>query len=156
MTSTSFGDEGPSHFVTDIEADTLANESYRTTRWTGSHLQMTLMSIEPGRDVGLEVHPEGDQFLRIESGRARVQMGPTGHDLPFDEEVGDDWAILVAAGVWHNISNIGDVPLKLYAFYGPPEHPHGTVDATVGAPAELNAETGSGLGIGSLSGQGTL
>ena len=83
-------------------------------------------------------------------------MGPTDHDQPFDEEVGGDWAILVAAGVWHNISDIGDVPLKPDAIYGPPEQPHGTVDATVGTPAELNAETGSGLGIGSLSGQGTL
>ena len=81
-------------------------------------------------------------------------MGPTEHDLPFDEEVGGDWAILVAAGVWHNISDIDDVPLKLYAIYGPPEHPHRTLDATVGTPAELNAETGSGPGIASLSGPG--
>lgn len=123
--------------------------------WTGSHLQMTLMSIEPGRDVGLEVHPRAISSF-ASSLDERVQMGPTEHDLPFDEEVGGDWAILVAAGVWHNISDIDDVPLKLYAIYGPPEHPHGTVDATVGTPAELNAETGSGLGIGSLSGQGTL
>lgn len=156
MTSTSLADEGPNPFVTDIEADTLANENYRTTRWTGAHLQMTLMTIEPGHDVGLEVHPYGDQFLRVEAGRARVQIGPSEDDLPFVREVGDDWAILVAAGMWHNITNIGDEPLKLYAIYGPPEHPHGTVDAIEGSSVEPNGETACGLGIGSLKGRSTL
>jgi mannose-6-phosphate isomerase-like protein (cupin superfamily) len=65
-------DRGPAPFVTDIEAATLSNENYRTTLWTGSNLQMTVMHIEPGHDVGLEVHPDHDQFLRIEQGRARV------------------------------------------------------------------------------------
>ena len=155
MTSMSLADEGPNPFVTDIEADTLANENYRSTRWTGSHLQMTLMTIEPGHDVGLEVHPDGDQFLRVEAGRARVQIGPSEDDLPFDREVGVDWAILVAAGMWHN-TPIGDEPLKLYAIYGPPEHPHGRVDAIEGSSAEQNGETGGGLGIGSLKRRSTL
>ena len=130
MSNPDLTDEGSKPFVTNIETDTLANENYRTTRWTGSHLQMTLMSIEPGHDIGLEVHPDGDQFLRVEAGAARVQMGPAEDDLPFDREVGDDWAILVPAGMWHNVTNIGDVDLKVYAIYGPPEHPHGTVHAT--------------------------
>ena len=130
MGTASLNDEGPNPFVTDIEADTLANESYRTTRWTGSNIQLTLMSIEPGRDIGLEVHEHGDQFLRVEAGRARVQMGPAEDDLTFDHEVGDDWAIFVPAGAWHNVTNIGDEPLKVYAIYGPPEHPQGTVHAT--------------------------
>ncbi len=130
-------DEGANPFVTNIESDTLGNGNYRTTRWTGTNLQMTLMSIEPGHDIGLEVHEDGDQFLRVEAGTARVQMGPTREDLSFDREVGDDWAILVPAGTWHNVTNIGDEPLKVYAIYGPPEHEHGTVHAT---KAEADAD----------------
>jgi mannose-6-phosphate isomerase-like protein (cupin superfamily) len=123
-------DEGPNPFVVDIEQATLANDNYRTTLWTGSNLQMTVMSIEPGRDIGLEVHPDRDQFLRIETGKGRVQMGPAEDDLPFEREVEDDWVVLVPAGAWHNITNVGDRPMKLYALYAPPEHPHGTVHAT--------------------------
>jgi mannose-6-phosphate isomerase-like protein (cupin superfamily) len=137
MSDASLNDEGPSPFVTNIEDDTLANGSYRTTRWTGSNIQMTLMSIEPGHDIGLEVHEDGDQFLRVEAGTARVQMGPSREDLSFDREVGDDWVILVPAGTWHNVTNIGEVPLKVYAIYGPPEHAHGTVHAT---KAEADAD----------------
>lgn len=128
--TTELTDEGPNPFVTNIESDTLTNDNYRTTRWTGSHIQMTLMNIEPGHDIGLEVHEDGDQFLRVEAGTARVQMGPTKDDLSFDREVGDDWVILVPAGMWHNVTNIGDDPLKIYAIYGPPEHDSGTVHPT--------------------------
>jgi mannose-6-phosphate isomerase-like protein (cupin superfamily) len=116
--------------VIDIEAATLANDNCRTTLWTGSNLQMTVMSITAGGDIGLEVHPDRDQFLRLEQGRGRVQMGPAEDDLPFDREVEDDWVVLVPAGTWHNITNIGDGPMKVYALYAPPEHPHGTVHAT--------------------------
>jgi mannose-6-phosphate isomerase-like protein (cupin superfamily) len=123
-------DAGNEPFVVDIEDATLSNENYRTTLWTGAHLQMTVMNIEPGRDIGLEVHEHGDQFIRVETGKARVQMGPSEHDLPFEREVEDDWVILVPAGMWHNVVNIGDGPLKVYALYAPPEHPHGTVHAT--------------------------
>ena len=123
-------DAGPNPFVVDIESATLENDNYRTTLWTGNNLQMTVMSIEVGGDIGLEVHEDGDQFLRVEQGKARVQMGPAEDDLSFDEEVGDDWVILVPAGQWHNVTNIGDEPLKVYALYAPPEHPHGTVHAT--------------------------
>jgi mannose-6-phosphate isomerase-like protein (cupin superfamily) len=127
MTATGPTDEGPNPFVTDIETATLANENYRTTLWTGRNLQMTVMSIEPGHDIGLEVHPDGDQFLRVEAGRAKVQMGPARDDLSFEREVAGDWVILVPAGSWHNVINIGDQPLKVYALYAPPEHPQGTV-----------------------------
>jgi mannose-6-phosphate isomerase-like protein (cupin superfamily) len=85
----------------------------------------------------LEVHEHGDQFLRVEEGRARVQMGPAEDDLPFVREVVDDWVILVPAGTWHNVTNIGDGPLKIYAIYGPPEHPPATVHAT---KAEADAD----------------
>jgi mannose-6-phosphate isomerase-like protein (cupin superfamily) len=124
------GDGGPDPFVVDIESETLANETYRTAIWTGGQLQLTVMHIGPGDDVGLEVHEDRDQFLRLEGGRARVQMGPRRDDLPFDREVEDGWAVLVPAGSWHNLTNVGDVPLKLYALYGPPEHPRGAVHPT--------------------------
>lgn len=123
-------DNGPHPYVVDIEEATVANTNYRTTAWTGTHLQMTLMSIPVGGDIGLEMHASVDQFLRVEAGRGRVQMGPAEDDLSFDEEVGDDWAILVPAGSWHNVTNIGDTPLQVYSLYAPPEHPHGTVHAT--------------------------
>jgi mannose-6-phosphate isomerase-like protein (cupin superfamily) len=123
-------DHGPTPFVMNIEAATLQNSTYRTTAWTGSHLQLTLMSIGPGEDIGLEVHHDHDQFLRIEAGRGRVQMGPAKDEFTVDREVGDDDVVLVPAGSWHNITNLGDAPLKVYSLYGPPEHPHGTVHVT--------------------------
>lgn len=130
MTDGSVSDQGPNPFVTNIEAATLDNENYRTTLWTGRNMQMTVMSIGPGSDIGLEVHEDGDQFLRVEAGRARVQMGPAEDDLPFDREVEDDWVILVPAGSWHNVTNLSDQAMKVYAIYAPPEHPHGTVHPT--------------------------
>jgi mannose-6-phosphate isomerase-like protein (cupin superfamily) len=137
MGTPAFTDEGPNPFVVDIEATTLANENYRSALWTGTYLQMTAMHVPPGGDIGLEVHPDGDQFLRIEAGRARVQMGPARDELSFDREVEEDWVILVPAGSWHNVTNIGDAPLKVYALYGPPEHRRGTVHAT---KAEADAD----------------
>lgn len=123
-------DQGPDPFVVDIETATLENTTYRTTLWTGESLQLTVMSIEPGDDIGLEVHHDHDQFLRIEAGSGRVQMGPERDRLEFERQVGDDDVVLVPAGSWHNITNVGDAPLKLYSLYGPPEHPHGTVHPT--------------------------
>lgn len=128
--NTAATDAGPAPFVVDIEEATLDNGNFRTTLWTGDNLQLTVMSIPPNGDIGLEVHDDGDQFLRVEAGRARVQMGPAEDELPFDREVGDDWVILVPAGSWHNVTNIGDEPLKVYALYAPPEHPHGATHQT--------------------------
>lgn len=130
MSSAQLTDEGPNPFVIDIEKATLDNETFRTALWTGENLQLTVMHIDVGGDIGLEVHPDRDQFLRVESGRGRVQMGPAEDDLPFDREVSDDWVILVPAGTWHNVTNTGDRPLKVYAIYAPPEHPRGTVHQT--------------------------
>jgi mannose-6-phosphate isomerase-like protein (cupin superfamily) len=123
-------DHGPEPFVTNIEDATLENTNFRSTVWTGEHLQLTVMSIPVGGDIGLEVHPDNDQFLRVEQGRGRVQMGPDKDQLPFDKDVADDWVVLVPAGTWHNITNVGDEPLKVYALYGPPDHKHGTVHRT--------------------------
>lgn len=130
MSEATTRDQGPEPYVVDIEEATLANETFRTTLWTGEHLQLTVMSIPVGGEVGLERHDDLDQFLRIESGMARVQMGPARDDLPFDRPVEDDWVILVPAGSWHNVTNIGAEPLKLYSLYAPPEHPKGTVHQT--------------------------
>ncbi|MBK6872645.1 MAG: cupin domain-containing protein [Kineosporiaceae bacterium] len=123
-------DHGSDPYVVNIEAATLENTAFRTTIWTGTTLQLTVMSIPVGGEIGLEVHGDIDQFLRIESGRGRVQMGPASDQLTFEREVADDDAVLVPAGSWHNITNIGDDALKVYSIYGPPEHPHGTVHAT--------------------------
>lgn len=130
MTDQDLRDHGPAPYVVDIEKATLANDTFRTALWTGTKLQLTVMSIEPGGEIGLEAHPDRDQFLRIEAGRGRVRMGPSKDQPLVDQEVEDGWVILVPAGSWHNVTNIGDEPLKLYSLYAPPEHPHGTVHRT--------------------------
>lgn len=122
-------DNGPNPYVVNIEELTLNNDNFRTAAWTGSQMQMTLMSIQPGDDIGLEVHDDHDQFLRIEEGEARVEMGPSADELEI-WEAKDDFAIFVPAGVWHNIINTGSEPLKLYSIYAPAEHPHGTIHET--------------------------
>lgn len=122
-------DHGNQPFITSIETATKENNNYRTALWTGVNLQLTLMSIQPGEDIGLEVHDDHDQFLRIEQGEAIVHMGPDEANLE-EMNAKEDDAIFVPAGTWHNVSNQGDVPLKLYSIYAPPEHPHGTVQAT--------------------------
>ncbi|WP_226345599.1 cupin domain-containing protein [Agilicoccus flavus] len=123
-------DEGPAPYVVDIEKATLENENYRTTLWTGTNLQVTVMSIPPGGDIGLEVHDDHDQFLRVEQGTGRVRMGPSKDDLSFERTVSGDWAVLVPAGSWHNVVNVGEDDLRVYSLYGPPDHVHGTVHAT--------------------------
>jgi len=125
-----FKDYGPEPFVVDIEKATLENNNYRTTSWTGSNLQLTLMSINIGEDIGLEVHPDLDQFLRIEEGQGIVEMGDSKDNLNFQETVYDDFAFIIPAGKWHNLINTGNKPLKLYSIYAPPQHPHGTVHKT--------------------------
>ncbi len=123
-------DRGKEPWVTDIEGITVENTLFREARWTGDHLQMTLMSIPVGGQIGGEVHHHNDQFIRIEQGTARVLMGESAENITFDKEVTDDWAVFIPAGYWHNMLNVGDVDLKVYSIYGPPEHPYGTVHAT--------------------------
>lgn len=125
-----FEDRGKQPVVENIEDWTNANDNYRTTVWTGEKMQLTLMVIQPGDDIGLEVHPDVDQFLRIESGKGLCQMGPTKDNLNFEQEVEDDFAILVPANTWHNVTNTGDEPLKLYTLYAGPDHLPGTVHPT--------------------------
>ena len=123
-------DHGGEPFVVNINQVTKQNNTYRTAIWTGNHLQVTLMSINVGEDIGLEIHPNVDQFLRIEEGQGLVQMGKSKNNLNFVKNVGDDYAIIVPAGTWHNVTNTGNTPLKLYSIYAPPNHPFGTVHRT--------------------------
>lgn len=123
-------DYGPEPFVVNIEDATKLNNTFRTALWTGDNLQLTLMNINPGEDVGLEFHPDLDQFIRIEDGNGIILMGDYKDKLDFQENVFDDYAIIIPAGKWHNIINIGYKPLKLYSLYAPPQHPHGTVHET--------------------------
>ena len=106
------------------------NPYYRTTLWTGSHLQVTLMSIPVHGDIGLEMHPDVDQFIFVENGCALVMMGESETVLNQQQKVGSNYAIIVPAGIWHNIVNAGKTPLKLYSVYAPPQHPFGTVHET--------------------------
>jgi mannose-6-phosphate isomerase-like protein (cupin superfamily) len=92
--------------------------------FTGAQLQLTVMSLAPGEDIGAEVHDDHDQFLRVERGSARLELGEETHELE------DDWAVIVPAGVLHNVVNTGEGELKLYSLYAPPEHPDGTVHRT--------------------------
>lgn len=124
------GDYGPDPFVTNIDKATRQNRNFRTALWTGRHLQLTLMSIPTGGEIGLEIHPDTDQFIRIESGNGMVMMGPAKNRLNFQRPVSDGYAVFVPAGTWHNIINTGNRPLKIYTIYAPPHHPHGTVHAT--------------------------
>ncbi len=121
---------GPKPLVINIEDATKDNENYRTALWTGKNLQLTLMSIGIGEDIGLEVHHDIDQFLRIEAGEGLVQMGDSEEKLDFEKKAEHDDAILIPAGKWHNVTNTGDMPLKVYSIYAPAEHPHGTVHKT--------------------------
>lgn len=123
-------DYGAKPFVININEATKQNNTFRTALWTGNHLQVTLMSIPVGEDIGLEIHPELDQFLRIEEGQGVVQMGKSKENLDFQARVYDDFAFVIPAGTWHNLINTGNVPLKLYSIYAPPQHPFGTVHET--------------------------
>ncbi|OEH85148.1 cupin [Desulfuribacillus stibiiarsenatis] len=123
-------DYGPHPFVVNIEGATKQNTTFRTALWTGEYLQLTLMSIEVGDDIGLEIHTDHDQFIRIEEGQGLVMMGDSKDRLDFQANVYEDYAIFIPAGKWHNLINTGCTPLKLYSIYAPPEHPHGTVHNT--------------------------
>ena len=123
-------DYGKKPHVVNIEDLTKDNGNYRTTIWTGDNLQVTVMNIEAGDDIGLEVHEGIDQFIRIEAGKGICKMGPAEDNLDFEKEVEDDDAVFVPADLWHNITNTGDEPLKLYTIYAGPDHLAGTVHPT--------------------------
>lgn len=125
-----FKDHGKTPYVVNIEDATVQNDNFRTTIWTGEKLQVTVMSIPPGDDIGLEIHEGIDQFIRIEGGEGLCRMGPSEDDLNFEQKVADDDAVFVPADTWHNITNTGDKPLKLYTIYAGPDHLPGTTHKT--------------------------
>lgn len=111
-------------YIDNIDKATVANEDFRRTLYTGKYLQLVLMTLQPGEEIGAEVHEDHDQFFRIEEGEGEVHI---------DKQVTrieDDFAVIVPAGALHNVVNTGDRPLRLYTIYGPPEHKEGTVRAT--------------------------
>lgn len=114
-----------SGYITDIERDTLANEDFRRVLFTGPHMQLVLMTLQPGEDIGLETHDELDQFIRIEAGTGVARLN--GEESPLD----DGSIVVIPAGVEHNIMNTSkNQPLRLYTLYSPPGHADGTVHHT--------------------------
>lgn len=130
MYTNTIRDYGPEPFVVNIEEVTKENKTFRTALWTGEHLQLTLMSIPVGESIGLEIHPDTDQFIRLEQGEGLVQMGANRNNLNFQRRIGRDFAFIIPAGTWHNLVNVGNEPIKLYSIYAPPKHPRGTVHKT--------------------------
>ncbi|MCL2846716.1 MAG: cupin domain-containing protein [Firmicutes bacterium] len=123
-------DFGPMPYAVNIDNVTTANRTYRTAIWTGKNLQATVMCINPGDDIGLEIHHDTDQFIRLEEGCGLVQMGLSRDNLYYQQHVQRDWAVFVPAGTWHNITNTGHGPMKVYTIYAPPHHPWGTIHQT--------------------------
>ena len=123
-------DYGGDAFVFNIAHAAAMNENFRLALWTGRHMQLTLMSIPAGGDIGIEMHPDTDQFIRVESGRAAICMGGSKNNLREVACAEAGYAIIIPAGTWHNIINTGNRPLKLYSLYAPPKHPFGTVHET--------------------------
>jgi mannose-6-phosphate isomerase-like protein (cupin superfamily) len=111
-------------YVDDIEKATKKNADFRRVLYTGAHMQLVVMTLQPGEEIGAETHDDRDQFFRIEDGKGEILIDGARH------EVEDDFAVIVPAGARHNVINTGDEPLKLYTLYGPPEHRDGVVHRT--------------------------
>lgn len=112
-------------YVANIEDVTKENTDYRRVLYTGEKSQLVVMSLEPGVEIGEEVHDDIDQFIRVESGRGKAILNETE-----EYEIEDDWAVIIPAGVKHNVVNTGEEPLKLYSIYSPAEHKDGVVQPT--------------------------
>ncbi len=111
-------------FVDDIEKLTEDNNLFRKVLYTGHNLQLVLMAIQPGEEIGEEVHDDRDQFFRIEKGKGEVWIDGVCHKVKADD------GVIVPQGAKHNVKATGDKPLRLYTIYGPPEHLDGTVHKT--------------------------
>lgn len=112
-------------YVTDIEKATKENEYFRKVLFTAGHSQLVVMTLKPGEEIGLEVHHDLDQFIRIEEGQGKVVLNGK------EQAVEDDWAIVIPAGTEHNVVNTSSSDkLKLYTVYSPPQHPDGTIHKT--------------------------
>lgn len=111
-------------FVDNIEKLTEENSNFRQVLYTGKHMQLVLMTLQPGEDIGEEVHEGHDQFFRIETGAGEVQIDGVSSPVKADD------GVIVPGGALHNVVNTGSTPLQLYTIYGPPEHKEGTIHAT--------------------------
>ena len=112
-------------YYVDLEDKTLNNSNYREVLFTGPQSQLVVMSIAPGDEIGMEVHDEHDQFIRVEAGIGKASIDAEEFDLK------DGSAIVIPAGAEHNVWNVSDSEdLKLYTVYAPPEHPDGTIHET--------------------------
>ena len=112
-------------YTENIQKKTLENTNFREVLYTGAHMQLVVMSLKPLEDIGMEVHPNVDQFFRIEKGQAKVIMNGEEAILT------DDMVAIVPAGTQHNVINISNTEdLKLYTIYAPANHPEGTIHAT--------------------------
>jgi mannose-6-phosphate isomerase-like protein (cupin superfamily) len=111
-------------FTSNIEKDTLENSNFRKVIYTGKYMQLVVMCLKVGEDIGEEVHESVDQFFRVEKGSAKVVID--GNESILEE----DMVTIVPAGSKHNVINIGDIDLKLYTIYTPPNHPDGTIHVT--------------------------
>lgn len=123
-------DYGPNPYVGNIAREAVRNKNFRTAIWTGCYAQMTLMCIPVGSDIGLEIHEDTDQIIRIEQGTAMVKMGCDKHQLNHCWNVCMGDVIFVPACTWHNVINTGNMPLKVSVVYAPPHHPKGTIHCT--------------------------
>ena len=126
-------------WIDDIEDATVSNGNFRTVLFTAKHIQLTVMSLAIGGNIGWEMHDHLDQFLRIESGTATLKLGRSSDEISEEHAVSDDWAMIIPAGIWHDVVNDGDSALKLYSVYGPPDHPDGTVHLTKADAEEAEA-----------------
>ena len=111
-------------YCDDVMKATIANDDFRRVLYTGKHLQLVLMTLRPGEEIGAEVHEDRDQFFRFEEGEGTVDIDGKAN------RVEDDFAVIVPAGARHNVRNTGDQPLRFYTLYGPPEHKDGIVQST--------------------------
>ena len=111
-------------FHDDIEKLTVGNSDFRRVIYTGGHLQLVLMTLQPGDEIGAEVHADRDQFFRFEKGSGKVDIDNHTYDVE------DGSGVIVPAGARHNVRNTGDAPLMLYTLYGPPEHKDQVVQST--------------------------
>ncbi len=126
-------------YVANIQEETLQNENFRKVLYTGQHCQLVVMTLRPTQDIGMEVHDTVDQFIRIENGIGKAILNGE------ENEISDDFAVIIPAGVQHNIVNTSTTDdMKLYTIYSPANHPEGTVHVTkddaVAAEAEEHAK----------------
>ena len=123
-------DLGSMPTLINIHHEAVCNHNFRRVIWTGESLQVTVMSIPVGGEIGLEIHNDLEQVIRIESGCANVYMEDTKESVKLIGTFNANYAIVIPAGTWHNVVNACACPLKVYSVYAPPKHPFGTVHET--------------------------